>query len=337
MNIKNMKKNTLFVGDCTELLAIEATKFDPSAVLIDFNNYNNFNDQCTEVTGYTSLADLPKDLSIFWNLLNWADKIIYCPPKLWSDRKSIDIDNPLNSMQGLTEYYLYATNKKKNNVIGLDLPYVDSNLYVKLNNTRDTDSKCLWVAGCSTTSGKGIKYDERYGAILSRQLNCTEILLAEPKTSIAWAADQILRSDIRAHDIVVWGLTNENRLRFWNAGNNEVEHVCVGHKTYIDKIDLSSATLNRLLVHQTNLYVAIQSIHQVVNFCNKIQAKLLIFNIHSSETLNLHLRDITEFKMYLNNNNTYLDLGTDNAHPGPNQHQAYADFCYLSLNQLNYI
>ena len=113
-----MKKNKLFVGDCDISVAQTAKQFDSDAVLINSNNYEYFLNTCNKFTGYTSVADLPKDLSIFYNLLNTVDSIKYCPPKFWSDGKVADLKDITSSIQGITEFYLYAVNKIKNNVDG---------------------------------------------------------------------------------------------------------------------------------------------------------------------------------------------------------------------------
>lgn len=331
-----MKKNTLFVGDCGESLCQTAKQFDSEAVLINQDNFTNFINSTSSVTGYTSLADLPKDLSVFYNLLNCADKIVYCPPVNWSDQKTINLEDPTNSIQGLTEYYLYVINKNKNNVVGLDLSNFDSSPYINLKTGRPSNDQSLWIVGCSTTAGIGVDDNERYGVLLSKRLNLPVSFLADSGSSITWAADQILRSDIREQDIVVWGLTSEHRLIFWNPSANELMHVH-SHSENIEQLELSHKTINRLLVHKTNLLSAIQKIHEVSNFCNKIKANLLIFNVHSSNTLNLHLNNVNEFLVYLSTFDKYIDIGNDNKHPGPKQHQAYADFCHSALKQLQYI
>lgn len=331
-----MKKITLFVGDCNESLCQTAKQFDSEAVLIDQSNFTNFTNSTSGFTGYTSLADLPKDLSVFYDLLNCADEIVYCPPNSWSDQKTVNLEDPTNSIQGLTEYYLYVTSKNKNNVVGLDLSNFDSTPYINLKTDRPSNDRSLWVVGCSTTAGIGVDDNERYGVLLSKRLNLPVSFLADPGSSINWAADQILRSDIQEQDIVVWGLTSEDRMSFWNPSTNKLMHVH-SHSKDVEQLKLSYKTINQLLVHETNLLSAIQKIYEVSNFCNKIKAKLLIFNIHSSNTLNLHLNNVKEFLVYLSTSNKYIDVGNDNRHPGPKQHQAYADFCHSALKQLKYI
>lgn len=329
-----MKKTTLFVGDCDQTVAQTACQFDHNAVLINSDNYEKFLYAEDKFTAYTALADLPTDLSIFYKLLTIADCIKYCPPKIWSDNKTLDVDNPDSSIQGLTELFLHAVNKFKNNVSGLNLSnYIDC--YSELADQRQTSDKQLWVVGCSTTYGVGVDATERYGHLLHRRLNLPVSFLAKISSSISWAADQILRSDICSNDIVVWGLTEVNRLTLWNEFENKSVHINAASK--FDNNIFPADLVYGMLTHKTNFFIAIQKILEVVNFCNKLQIKLLIVNIHSSESLNLHLRTIKEFFPYTNQLGNFVDLGTDNQHPGPLQHQAYADFCHSALKKLQYI
>jgi hypothetical protein len=326
-----MKKITLFVGDCDTSVAHAAVQFDPDAVLVDFNNYKNFISEQEEITGYTSLADLPKDLKVFYTLLSAADSIRYCPPKIWSDGKSIDYNNLTSSIQGLTELYLIAVNKLKNNVCGLDLSGYSIDKFLKLQDLRKTDKKQLWVVGCSTTAGVGVDEHTRYGYLISKFLNLPVSFLAKTSTSISWAADQILRSDIRFGDVVVWGLTDEDRLTLWNNSQSTLAHINSNTQVNYTELDLSSNFINKLLIHKTNMFVAIQKIHEVVNFCNKNGAKILIINIHSSNLLNAYLSNMKEFCFYLRPENCYADLGSDGLHPGIEQHKLYAEFCIQFL------
>lgn len=329
-----MKKITLFVGDCDESIAQTAKQFDSEAVLIDQSNYLEYLVLTDGFTGYTSLADLPKDLSIFYSLMEKSDSIIYCPPVHWSDNKSLDLFDPSSSIQGLTEGLLFHINKLKDNVIGDELIKVDCSLYLNLVDSRKRDNENLWVAGCAVTAGVGVDFNESYGYLLGARIDRPVSILAAPGSSISWSADQILRSDIKPNDIVVWGLTTEERLTFWSDEQKKFKHT----NSPFNEIDgVSTDAINQLILHKTNFTTAIQKVHSVVNFCNKINAKLLIFNINPSASLSLHLQNIKEFFPYVYPSSTYIDVGSDQAHPGINQHQAYADFCHSALKKLQYI
>jgi len=333
-----MIKITLFVGDCDSSVADAALKFDSTSTLIDYTNYEEFLKNTKNFTGYTSLADLPNDLAILYNVFEYADSIVYCPPVNWSDNKSIDSNDVSSSIQGLTEFLLYHVDKNKHNVSGLDLNKFNSVDFLRLADYRKSDGTNLWIVGCSTTAGVGVDDSERYGYLLSQRLKLPVSFLAEDGSSLSWAADQILRSDIRENDFVIWGLTSENRSTLWHEKNHHTAHTnlnCFNNSA--KQLGLLPSTIKELLMHKTNFVIALQQINQVVNFCRKVKAKLVILNIHSSNEFSLYLNNVGEFCPFLTPAGGYLDQGSDLLHPGPKQHQAYADFCYAALEKFKYV
>jgi len=207
-------------------------------------------------------------------------------------------------------------------------------LFNSTNRTRLVDEPVLWTAGCSFTSGEGVTELDRYGTILSKMLNRAEISLSQTGSSIIWAADQILKSDIRCGDIVVWGLTTVQRFEY--AENWKIKTLPYARYNEIPKglrywpIDYFDSTVH---IIQT-----IRSIMQVINFCNKVGAKLYLAN----------LLDITWILPAFNNYNrfidltkeflifdklTYIDYGTDGLHPGPITHKWYAEKIFDFINK----
>jgi hypothetical protein len=71
-------------------------------------------------------------------------------------------------------------------------------------------------------------------------------------------------------------------------------------------------------------------VHQVVNFCKKISAQLILLPIICSEQLQLRIHGLHEYHQ-LPYRTQFLDLGTDNMHPGPAQHQEWADIVCQTL------
>lgn len=303
---------TLFVGDIYDTLAKTAQKMDPKAWLIDHNNYKNFllTEYNKDLTVYTSFSDLPKitsTSSVFFEILKKADNIFYCPPAKWSDHSEKFI---WNNNQTITEYFLYQIARLKNNVQGLTLDHYSNYLaHIKL---RKTEKRQLWVAGCSIAHGVGVDNHEKFGMLISNKLNLAVSHLTLGGSSIEWATDQILRSDIRKNDIVIWGLTQEVRAPM--ALNGQI----VPEKN------------PNILLHETSLYRAVTGIHQVVNFCRKISARLIILPFICSEQLQLRIHKLHEYHQ-LPYCTQFLDLGTDNLHPGPAQHQEWADIVYQTL------
>ena len=332
---------TLFVGDVGEYLAKLAKTHNPAAFLIDHSNYCEFlkNIPKSQVTVYTSLGDLPNDLTIFNKIVSCATTIIYSPPTAWSDCKTLDLDKISNSIQGLTEFLLHINNKINKNVINLNLSQYNDQPYLALEDIRKSNDPQLWIVGCSFSHGVGVDANKRYGHILGKKLNLSVSYLTNGGTSICWAADQLLRSDIQKGDIVVWGLTNEYRFARWSDIAEELIHfTSVSYPEQIIKTTFSKSTINKLLVDKNNFSSAIQAVNQVNNFCKKIKAKLLIIGLMQTDALTMHLNKLTTYFPYYNVNSLdVIDVGSDNMHPGPLQHQLYADFCQSALKQLNYI
>jgi hypothetical protein len=342
----------IYIGDNNKELAVAATASDPEAFLIDHSNYKEFLDRpASNATVYTSLGDLPKiptgqnkiskyDNAVY-SLLDLADNIFYCPPAVWSDNKSIDLFDIINSLQGLTEYILYGFKQQKNNVHNLDLTAYSTQAYTRLVDSRKTNNQQLWIAGCSFSHGVGVNNDERYGQLLADLLRLPVSFLTRSGSSIPWAVDQIVRSDICSGDIIVLGLTSEYRFPYWKT-NNSVWHVMAENPddhNHLPFTNLSTNIIDRLITDNNCFYQSVIRLYQLVNFCNKLDAKLLIVGLLESASLALHLSDLQNFISYKNFKLpfSFIDLGADNKHPGPLQHQLYADFCQSALKQLNYI
>jgi hypothetical protein len=311
---------TLFVGDCTEEVSTHAKNLDKLAYLVDSSNYKNFLYQTDcNITAYTSFADLPKITqteNVFYKVLQKADMIYYCPPKIWSDHTD---EFTLENQQQITEYFLSLLSDERNNVQGLDLSRYKNNFYLKLQDLRKSaDSLQLWVAGCSVTRGVGVDIKEKYSTKIAQFFAGEFSDLSQGGSSIEFSADQILRSNVCQGDIVVWGLTSEYRALVWDRELNASSSV----NPYCFDYNITNKADD--IVDETRLYKATIAFAQVENFCEKIGAKLIAIPILCSEALQLLLRDHKCYYQlpYLP---CFLDLGSDNLHPGSLQHQWYAD------------
>lgn len=186
---------------------------------------------------------------------------------------------------------------------------------------RSADKSILWTAGCSFTAGIGVDWKQRYGHLLAEKLCMPEVSLSRAGSSIMWAADQLLRSDIRPGDIVVWGLTDSARIDINSEFSLRSKPAAIylmrdnNEKQYWN-IDYFGSLSQEVLVAR--------SVLQVIHYFNRIGVKLILANLLNSTVLRL-----------IENHNTidlwvkeYLDLGTDNTHPGPEQHRHYSNEIY---------
>jgi len=331
---KNCK--TLFFGDVQVYLGVLAQEHDSSAWLLDQHNYKSFING-TNHTVYTSLGDLPKNLIVVLDILKSADVVVYCPPEQWSDNKTLDITDPTNSIQGLTETLLLLVCEHVT-VHGLDNILALTNDPIALVAERKTENQQLWVAGCSMSHGIGVDDNERYGELLSQELDMPVSFLTRQGAAIDWAADQILRSDIRSGDIVVWGITECCRLTHVHQ-NQLLTGVTLSIYTIFPEYHQIVPVDN--LFSQQTFYKHLYSIQQVINYCKKINAKLFLVGLlHSNYSLLKFLRtqkNYIHIPYTLTSDNCdlltkFIDLGSDLEHPGPKQHQAYKN---IILNFIN--
>jgi len=307
---------TIYVGDSTEYLSHLAKTNDSNAKLVTTDNFENLVDG----TYFSSVGDIG-NLFNFGKLLQQADKIVYAPPPNghWTGGEN---------MKNWTEEYIenfsfkcYIENYKP--------PAFEFPGMLQLADGRKTENPQLWTAGCSISHGVGVTDSQRFGTLLSNQLNLSVSFLTCRSSSIMWAADQILRSDIREGDIVVWGLTSHRRFPYFN--NNSIKHVKVSPYSTIEELDeLDSENL---------LYRNLTSVFQVSNFCKKIKCKLILASLIDNKILSC-IRDFPNLvvlsKLWGRGpKDLFIDQGTDNSHPGLKTHQYYADEIYKKIsNQL---
>jgi hypothetical protein len=136
---------------------------------------------------------------------------------------------------------------------------------------------------------------------------------------------------------VVWGLTTVGRLS-WFQDNKELKHINV--YTYMDYPGFDNPFEITRIWEQDRSYDAITKIHQVINFCAKIGAKLYLAGILID--LRRYSLDFENFIPFYHGvkekyeDNQFLDIGTDPArHPGPRTHQWYADKILDRINLLS--
>ena len=328
---------TLFLGDVSEDLAKASVAHDASAFLVNKNNMDRYITHSGSMTGYTSLGDMPKDLNMLWRVMQASDSVHYCPPPHWLDKNDESFLDIADSVKGLTEFLVIKISKYKI-VYGLEniktQPWT-----MKIQNQRLDDRPTLFTAGCSFTFGVGVKTDQTFGHLLSNSLQKHHVQLALSGTSLAWSADQILRSDIRKDDIVIWGLTTGYRFSAYIDNTlvrlNPPNYAKLDKKLHIVPISY--------VVSEDNLHKNLSGIEAVTNFCKKVGAKLYMFEITNYEEavnkLTLHndrfynladdlLFDPIQATVLRN----FIDFGSDGMHPGPLQHKFWHDKLLSIIN-----
>ena len=290
----------IVVGDTSlEFSAWAQQRFPDSRLMTDHDVAPNLHG-----TFYTCLGDL--SIENFVRILESADRIVYWPQGVWSHKQR---------MQQEAWLRLFSIKKSVENC-------PEGPGAMPLADHRKTQEKQLWIVGCSYTYGSFINAGDRWGQIVSDRLGLTASWLAAPGSSIAWAADQILRSDIRANDIVLWGITGVCR------DYQHVDRTTVTHRTAQDP------GIPKHVLSPGQLYRCVEQIQAVSNFLDKVGAdyRFGLFPMNTEEDLiNLQWELFGRPKTFAlhyqhgcSDPDHFVDYASDLSHPGPQQNQIFA-------------
>jgi hypothetical protein len=317
----------LYIGDGSQSFSKSIKLLDTSAELITNKNLVKYLNKTTN-TAYTSLNDLGPCAwaNEFKHLLDIALNITYIPTV---DKPIGDELTSIDHIQLLLENYCFVADRTINGLDSFKTNF--ENNFLKLQSQRQTETQQIWVVGCSHTIGAGISPAERYATLVAKELNLPCSLLAFSGTSIEWAADQILRSDIRSNDIVCWGITSNGRLSYYSR--DRLNHVTAS--TYNKDPKLNNRVSIDRLDNIDLLYHNVRSIHQVIDKCRSIGARLFMLDITKNPILSPFLYELDNYDTGVNYYEDFVDLGRDGEHPGPEQHKIYAKK-FLDMYYKNY-
>lgn len=318
--INNIMKNpvTVFVGDVGKYLSKLAEQYDSSASLITSENYEDINENGVY---YFSLGDLD-NLEQFSSVLRQSDIIYYSPPpnNKWTNK----------NIKKWTEDYLSVfsmdIDKKIYNFDDKEKEMQQSSQMLHLYDHRKTDSPQIWISGCSISHGDGVLPNQKYGSLFAEKMAMPVSFLTCSGSSIPWSADQILRSDIRKNDIVVWGLTSPNRISFWNEDEQKVQHCTMRQFSSRRKGYYNTIVKEKYLLSEHVVYESLKSIETVTKFLEKEKVKLIMAILLPGIEKYLMPRDNL---LMLTNifgrdaSSLLLDIGDDGLHPGPLTHKFY--------------
>lgn len=251
----------------------------------------------------------------------------------------VNIDyNFLKNTSDLFSYSFLLGHIKNDNDIVTSLKHQIKQQLTSTLSQRPSSDSVLWVAGCSYTAGFGVDTTQRYANILADKLNMPMALLAVSGASILWAADQILRSDIRANDLVVWGITTPSRVDL--STSFTLKSIPISFYTDVPK-DKQYWSLD-FFESQTQSVHCQRQILQVINYCNKVGAKLVLVNFLDNAFTHLIFKneqnyiDLSIPRSVDGSIFNFIDYGADNKHPGPQQHNYYAEQIFNLIKENNY-
>ena len=321
--LKTRSEYCVVVGDTNSTLAEFARSLDSDAYPVTEKNLSRSHTG----TIYTSLGDL-KYIKDFYDLLIGSNRIIlHQPGPVWSDEGN---NYDRYSLAWHTDHLCKAAARQHS--IPLETSYTD---IIDLDRpaSRSNHEPHVWIAGCSTTFGVGVKPHEVYWRDIVSQLDMPYVVLAKPGTSISWSADQILRADIRQGDIIIWGITNSFRF-YWYRSQGSIPVV----PAYYDMHpEFASEVPKSVLVNDHWAYESIMAGQRVRNICEKLQVQLLLVDIHADVDFIAQWPDHSSLVMInsvngLDEDFSLLDYGTDNSHPGPLTHKMYSSKIKQHLN-----
>lgn len=304
----------VFVGDTGEYLHKIAQNNNNTAIMISSKNCKHL----LPGTYFTSLGDLD-NLDQLYCILEQANIIRYVPPQKWTN----------NDLKFWTEEYvkMFLYNSKKQ-IYGLDRPVPDNDITAIncLPDHRKSDSPQIWIAGCSISHGIGVTPHQRYGYLIANDLNLPVSFLTASGASNRWISDQIIRSDIRQQDIVFFGITSPGRLSYWDPQEQRIQFA-VPEKFSMHRY-LKTLVNEKFLASEHLIYESVISIHNVLNFCNKVNAKVVVGTL--IQGIETYFADCYNFVHIAGTHSKqhktkFLDVGNDNRHPGPMSHHFFKE------------
>jgi len=319
----------IIVGDTSEDLAIYANSQSSDFTLLSDENFSSFNKKNNY---YTSVGDLNIDRLKY--VLHTSEKIFYYPPpsNIWSNDETRE----------QTEILLLTEKKKYDiNIIGAIPNYLNQiSKTIPHSVNRITKENQIWFYGCSITNGVGVNKKEMYPTILAEKIGLPFKNNATVGSSNQYQASLIFKSDIKKGDIIIWGITSSERsiiygktkygkikTKYGKIVDNQKDNILnITIQTYELQPKINDLFPLELLLSDHMLYENITYIQGVQNFCNKMGVKLLMGGILASKLFNAYLINFNNYKdldVY-----KFLDVGTDNTHPGPETHKIYAKNFY---------
>lgn len=311
-----MTIGTLYISE-------QSYRWDSSFVIIDQSNLDAIINSPVTTDCRTSIADIGgENLS---KLITSASKI-----------KLVDLFEKYIDLYENTDQCLrYSVGRLFNELIKVKdkvdgIEYLGKLNFKNLEIMRTTDNPTLWVSGCSCSVGIGVENSQSYGHLLSEKLNMPLINLSGNGASIFWAIDRLMRADIKKGDIVILGLSFISRYEYsenWSLKSQPGLHDSLAKFVDVEYLDTSTHIL------KTSRHVL-----HLIKFCQQIGARVIIASILEATWLPVIFDNHPDFINLLDDfidAPKFKDFGSDNLHPGPLQHQEYADKLYDFIRAKN--
>jgi hypothetical protein len=365
---------TVYIGDDTVSFRVLIRTINQTA--IPYKNYGRKikdNEYLVSDTVYLHTTDLvPKKLH---DILYNCKELIFVEPVSWTSK---DVEHHtigwLDYISTCRPVKMLKAGEYGKGVVDYESKKFVRPLFLNPVAQRQTEGKQIWVVGCSFAHGHGLDdVNLRFGQLIANKLELPVSFLSITGASNQWAADQILRSDIRSGDIVIWGITGTARTtiytdeRVWPITIHLLDQ---SEKTSIKSLFSNGQKISHMrrmvseefLLSDHSLYDSINHIEQVFNHLNKIEVEYLMgyFADLDYSYIN-HMGKMIRYIIGKNDPRLFVirpeypwadiiirshtDINNENApidpsltqgahHPGPRQHAVYADQFLTTYNKI---
>lgn len=349
---------TVYIGDNSTAFRVQITSINKFAY-----EYNiDYNGQGNVVYLHTGKYS-PKELH---NVLTQAKEVIYCATKSWSSLESkYHTIGWVNYISTLRKVKMLRANMYGAGPIDFETIKFQKPDFLEPKQQRQTDGPQVWMAGCSFTNGHGLaNRDLRFGQLFADVLGLPVSFLTMNGASNQWTADQILKADIRENDIVFCGVTGIARSTIyteekpWPITINMLDKQQPGYR-YLIIDNKKIAPMRRMITEEFLLsdhsfFESINHIEQIKNYLLKINAKYLIGYFADLDFPYLdHMGRMMHYIVSQEDARMFVirpeypwadiitrspeDIHNDDTpvhHPGPQQHQIYANDLLARYNKI---
>lgn len=305
----------------------------------------------------------PKDL---YTVLTQAKEVIYCATNSWS---SVELKYHtigwINYVSTLRKVKMLRASMYGAGTIDFETTKFNKPEFLEPKQKRQIAGPQIWMAGCSFTNGHGLTDQNlRFGQLFADKLGLPVSFLTMNGASNQWAADQILKADIQEGDIVFWGITGIARSTIytedkpWPITINMLDKQQPMYQRLIvdnKKIaPMRRMITEEFLLSDHSLFESINHIEQVKNHLQMINTKHLIgyfadldfpYLHHMGRMMHYIISQSDPRMFVIRPDYPWTDIvirspeDTNNDetpvhHPGPKQHEIYADDLLKIYNKI---
>ena len=349
---------TVYVGDDSTSFRLSVTSINKLA----YKYKTGYITQGNIVYLHTTTLP-PKEL---YTVLTQAKEVIYCATNSWS---SIELKHHtigwVHYISTVRKVKMLRANMYGAGAIDFEPTTFNKPEFLEPKQKRQTNEPQIWMAGCSFTNGHGLAdQDLRFGQLFADQLGLPVSFLTMNGASNQWAADQILKADIREGDIVFWGITGIARSTIyteekpWPITINELDkQKPIYQRLIVDNKKI--APMRRMITEEFLLsdhsfFESINHIEQVKKHLQMINAKHLIgyfadldfpYLQHMGRMMHYIISQADPRIFVIRPEYPWVDIITRSPedtnndetpvhHPGPQQHQIYANDLLEKYNKI---